>query len=204
MYSLDFNNKSMLENIFKDEELDDKNMKEELINDLLEQFPKLKNNKNILDKIKSAKTYTKTSKENIQLDDKNSKEFFKDILKEFPDLKKDKLFSDIFGDIDGTFEEGINNDKEIKNCIKKCKDKLNEIKELSKDFEYAIKNDYHKDCDDIEKRLNNGIDNKNELNKIIDEINNLYRNAYNKKHNKSSLSYVMDVEEDDIDLIENI
>ena len=91
MYSLDFNNKSMLENIFKDEELDDKNMKEELINDLLEQFPKLKNNKNILDKIKSAKTYTKTSKENIQLDDKNSKEFFKDILKEFPDLKKDKL-----------------------------------------------------------------------------------------------------------------
>ena len=119
-------------------------------------------------------------------------------------MKKDKLFSDIFGDIDGTFEEGINNDKEIKNCIKKCKDKLNEIKELSKDFEYAIKNDYHKDCDDIEKRLNNGIDNKNELNKIIDEINNLYRNAYNKKHNKSSLSYVMDVEEDDIDLIENI
>ena len=72
MYSLDFNNKSMLENIFKDEELDDKNMKEELINDLLEQFPKLKNNKNILDKIKSAKTYTKTSKENIQLDDKKN------------------------------------------------------------------------------------------------------------------------------------
>ena len=83
-------------------------------------------------------------------------------------------------------------------------DKLKEIKELSKDFEYMIKNDYLKECDDIEKRLNNGIDNKYELNKIIDENNNLYRNAYNKKHNKSSLAYIMDVEEDDIDLIENI
>ncbi|WP_028330194.1 hypothetical protein [Brachyspira alvinipulli] len=93
--------------------------------------------------------------------------------------------------------------EEIINYIPKCKDKLKEIKELSKDFEYAIKNDYYKDCDDIESKLNNGIDNKNELNKIIDEINNLYRNAYNKKHNKSSLAYIMDVEEN-IDLLEHI
>ena len=92
----------------------------------------------------------------------------------------------------------------IINYIPKCKDKLKEIRELSQDFEYAIKNDYHKDCDDIENRLNNGVDNKDELNKIIDEINNLYRNAYNRKHNKSSLSYVMDIEEDDIDLLEHI
>ena len=93
--------------------------------------------------------------------------------------------------------------EEIINYIPKCKDKLKEIRELSKDFEHAIKNDYHKECDDIENRLNSGINNKNELNKIIDEINNLYRNAYSKKHNKSSLAYIMDTEED-IDLLEHI
>ena len=92
----------------------------------------------------------------------------------------------------------------IINYIPKCKDKLKEIRELSQDFEYAIKNGYYKDCDDIESRLNNCVDNKDEVNKIIDEINNLYRNAYNRKYNKSSLSYVMDIEEDDIDLLEHI
>ena len=102
------------------------------------------------------------------------------------------------------YSEASNIKEKINSINQKCMDKLKEIKELSKDFEYMIKNDYHKECDDIEKRLNNGIDNKYELNKIIDEINNLYRNAYNKKHNKSSLAYIMDVEEDDIDLIENI
>lgn len=93
--------------------------------------------------------------------------------------------------------------KTIDNYIPKCKDKLREIKELSQEFEYIIKSDYYRDCDDIENRLGNNIENRNELNNIIDEINNLYRNAYNRKHNKSSLSYVMDVEED-IDLLEHI
>ena len=121
------------------------------------------------------------------------------------DIKKalNKL-NDIVDETNKLYSEASNIKEKINSINQKCMDKLKEIKELSKDFEYAIKNDYHKDCDDIEKRLNNGIDNKNELNKIIDEINNLYRNAYNKKHNKSSLAYIMDVEEDDIDLIENI
>lgn len=207
MYSLDFNNEDMLKNIFKDKELNDKDIKEELMNTLLEQFPELKNNHKILNAINSvkSKTYTKTSKENIQLDDKNTKEFFKDILKEFPDLKNNKLFSDILGNAVDISEDGINNDKEIKNYIKKCQDKLKEIRELSKDFEHIIKNDYHKDCDNIEYRLNNCNDNNiEELNKIADEINTLYRNAYNKKNNKSSLYYVMDIEDDDIDLIDHI
>ena len=103
----------------------------------------------------------------------------------------------------------INNTDIIKekiiNYIPKCKDKLKEIKELSKDFEYAVKMDYYKDCDNIEYRLNNCNDNNiEELNKIADEINTLYRNAYNKKNNKSSLYYVMDIEDDDIDLIDHI
>lgn len=80
----------------------------------------------------------------------------------------------------------INNTDIIKekiiNYIPKCKDKLKEIKELSKDFEYAVKMDYYKDYDNIEYRLNNCNDNNiEELNKIADEINTLYRNAYNKK-----------------------
>lgn len=103
----------------------------------------------------------------------------------------------------------INNTDIIKekiiNYIPKCKDKLKEIKELSKDFEYAVKMDYYKDCDNIEYRLNNCNDNNiEELNKIADEINTLYRNAYNKKNNKSSLYYVMDIEDEDIDLIDHI
>ena len=103
----------------------------------------------------------------------------------------------------------INNTDIIKekiiNYIPKCRDKLKEIKELSKDFEYAVKMDYYKDCDNIEYRLNNCNDNNiEELNKIADEINTLYRNAYNKKNNKSSLYYVMDIEDDDIDLIDHI
>ena len=103
----------------------------------------------------------------------------------------------------------INNTDIIKekiiNYIPKCRDKLKEIKELSKDFEYAVKMDYYKDYDNIEYRLNNCNDNNiEELNKIADEINTLYRNAYNKKNNKSSLYYVMDIEDDDIDLIDHI
>lgn len=103
----------------------------------------------------------------------------------------------------------INNTDIIKekiiNYIPKCRYKLKEIKELSKDFEYAVKMDYYKDCDNIEYRLNNCNDNNiEELNKIADEINTLYRNAYNKKNNKSSLYYVMDIEDEDIDLIDHI
>ena len=108
-----------------------------------------------------------------------------------------------------TLNKKINNTDIIKekiiNYIPKCKDKLKEIKELSKDFEYAVKMDYYKDCDNIEYRLNNCNDNNiEELNKIADEINTLYRNAYNKKNNKSSLYYVMDIEDEDIDLIDHI
>ena len=39
--------------------------------------------------------------------------------------------------------------------------------------------------------------------KIIDEINKIYRNAYNKKNNVSSLSYIMETDEN-IDLINKI
>lgn len=52
------------------------------------------------------------------------------------------------------------------------------------------------------KELEN-IKNVNKINKIIDEINKIYRNAYNKKNNVSSLSYIMETDEN-IDLIKKI
>lgn len=125
-------------------------------------------------------------------------------------IYKDRVSKDTEAKKDAETKEEIKTEKSrnivkeiIMNYIPECRDKLKEIKELSQEFEYAIKSDYHKNCDDIESRLEN-IENRKEFNSIIDEINNLYRNAYNRKHNKSSLSYVMDVEEDDIDLLEHI
>lgn len=126
-------------------------------------------------------------------------------------IYKDRVSKDTEAKKDAEIKEEIKTEKSrnivkeiIMNYIPECRDKLKEIRELSQDFEYIIKNDYYRDCDDIENRLGNNIENRNELNNIIDEINNLYRNAYNRKYNKSSLSYVMDVEEDDIDLLEHI
>ena len=52
------------------------------------------------------------------------------------------------------------------------------------------------------KELEN-IKNVNKINEIIDEINKIYRNAYNKKNNVSSLSYIMETDEN-IDLIKKI
>lgn len=125
------------------------------------------------------------------------------------DLSKDiknalDNLNDIVAETNKLYSEASNIKEKMDSIHQKCKDKLKEIRELSQDFEYGIKNDYYKDCDDIESRLNNCVDNKDEVNKIIDDINNLYRNAYNRKHNKSSLFYVMDIEEDDIDLLEHI
>lgn len=86
----------------------------------------------------------------------------------------------------------------------KCKDKLIEISFLIEDFEYAIKEDYKKLCEEIDFSLGREIENKYELNKIIKNINNVYRSAYYKKHNKSSLAYMIDDYDDDIDYIKFI
>lgn len=86
----------------------------------------------------------------------------------------------------------------------KCKDKLIEISFLIEDFEYAIKEDYKKLCEEIDFSLGREIENKYELNKIIENINNVYRSAYYKKHNKSSLAYMIDDYDDDIDYIKYI
>ena len=97
----------------------------------------------------------------------------------------------------------IDNDIYIE-YLSKCKAKLTEISWLIEDFEHAIKEDYKKSCKEIDSVLDRGIENKEKFNKIIEHINNIYKNAYYKKHNKSSLAYIMDDEDENIKYIEYI
>lgn len=96
----------------------------------------------------------------------------------------------------------------------KCRQKIKEIEEISEDFDYASKKNYKDVCVDlintlnkdfdvnnIQKRCNDFIDN---FNKLIGYINNLYKSALYRKENRSSLSFMLEEEDDDIDLIENI
>ena len=89
--------------------------------------------------------------------------------------------------------------------IKQCEEKIIEIKDIIKDFDYSDKKTYEELTSKVEndlKELEN-IKNVNKINEIIDEINKIYRNAYNKKNNVSSLSYIMETDEN-IDLIKKI
>lgn len=115
--------------------------------------------------------------------------------------------------------------KEIKYNIERLKEninklkykadlKFNEIKELIKDFDYASKKSYEESSIELQNNLkdelkkidniNNDEDYKNyieSVNNIIAYINNLYKSAYYKKNNKSSLSFLIEDDEDIIDLI---
>ena len=101
------------------------------------------------------------------------------------------------------FRTSIDNNVYIE-YLSKCKAKLTEISWLIEDFEHAIKEDYKKSCKEIDSVLDRGIENKEKFNKIIEHINNIYKNAYYKKHNKSSLDYIMDDEDENIKYIEYI
>lgn len=97
------------------------------------------------------------------------------------------------------------NIEKLNSIIRKCEDKIIEIKDIIKDFDYSDKKTYEELTSKVEndlKELEN-IKNVNKINKIIDEINKIYRNAYNKKNNVSSLSYIMETDEN-IDLIKKI
>ena len=89
--------------------------------------------------------------------------------------------------------------------IKQCEDKINEIKEIIKDFDYSDRKTYEELTSKVENDLKELEDTKNvnKINEIIDEINKIYRNAYNKKNNVSALSYMIETEEE-IDLIDKI
>ena len=87
--------------------------------------------------------------------------------------------------------------------ISKCKEKIKDIIYFSEDFEYAVKEYYNNACLEIENILDFGISDKYKLNEIIDDINQLYRTAYYKKYNKSTLLLIMDID-DEIELMEKI
>ncbi|TKZ35677.1 hypothetical protein [Brachyspira catarrhinii] len=42
------------------------------------------------------------------------------------------------------------------------------------------------------------------INRLIEDFNRIYKNAYNKKNNESSLSYIMDIENTNLDLMKTI
>lgn len=98
---------------------------------------------------------------------------------------------------------------DILDKIKECEEKVESVKNLIKDFDYSSKSDYEKSCSKIEEDLAECSENLNDanilnkINKIIDEINQVYKNVYYKKNDISSLaSYIGD--EENIDLIERL
>ena len=107
--------------------------------------------------------------------------------------------------------------EKINSVIDKSKLKLNEINDIIKDFDYASKKSYEDSSAELKNNLiydfnnigeaksyNELIDFLEKFNKVIDYINNLYRSAYYTKHNKSSLAFLIDDEEEELNLIEKI
>lgn len=113
-------------------------------------------------------------------------------------------------------KETVNIEKfkeKINSSANECRLKLEEIANMIKDFDYASRKSYEDSCLDLKRSLEEdfntmkGTNSLNEFtdrfNKVIDYINNLYKSAYYKKNNKSSLAFMID-EEEDIIFIEKI
>lgn len=117
-----------------------------------------------------------------------------------------KIIDNILNDKEKEEETKKLNIEKLNPIIKQCENKINEIKEIIKDFDYSDKKTYEEATTKIEKDLEE-LENKDisvsRVNEIIDEINETYRNAYKKKNNVSALSYIMETDED-IDLIKKI
>lgn len=121
-------------------------------------------------------------------------------------MDKDKEYKEISKIFDKFAEREKEKFEKLNPIIKQCENKINEIKEIIKDFDYSDKKTYEEATSKIEKDLEE-LENKDisvsRVNEIIDEINETYRNAYKKKNNVSALSYIMETDED-IDLIKKI
>ncbi|WP_028330173.1 hypothetical protein [Brachyspira alvinipulli] len=96
--------------------------------------------------------------------------------------------------------------EKINSSADECRLKLEEIANIIKDFDYASRKSYEDSYLDLKRSLEEdfntmkGTKSLNEFtekfNKVIDYINNLYKSAYYKKNNKSSLAFIIDDEED--------
>ena len=129
------------------------------------------------------------------------------LIENFIKFLMDKYKEELALNENNTKKEEVkeSNIEKLNPIIRKCEDKIIEIKNIIKDFDYSDKKTYEELTSKVEndlKELEN-IKNVNKINEIIDEINKIYRNAYNKKNNVSSLSYIMETDEN-IDLIKKI
>lgn len=155
--------------------------------------------------VKSEKLITITGEIDSKTDIFNLSNASIEFLTENKSIAKEisKIINNILNDKKEEVKE-LNIEK-LNPIIRKCEDKIIEIKDIIKDFDYSDKKTYEELTSKVEndlKELEN-IKNVNKINEIIDEINKIYRNAYNKKNNVSSLSYIMETDEN-IDLIKKI
>ena len=166
---------------------------------------KKKTDKKTNKEVKSEKLITITGEIDSKTDIFNLSNASIEFLTENKNIAKEisKIINNILNDKKEEVKE-LNIEK-LNSIIRKCEDKIIEIKDIIKDFDYSDKKTYEELTSKVEndlKELEN-IKNVNKINKIIDEINKIYRNAYNKKNNVSSLSYIMETDEN-IDLIKKI
>ena len=166
---------------------------------------KKKTDKKTNKEVKSEKLITITGGIDSKTDIFNLSNASIEFLTENKNIAKEisKIINNILNDKKEEVKE-LNIEK-LNPIIRKCEDKIIEIKDIIKDFDYSDKKTYEELTSKVEndlKELEN-IKNVNKINKIIDEINKIYRNAYNKKNNVSSLSYIMETDEN-IDLIKKI
>ena len=155
--------------------------------------------------VKSEKLITITGEIDSKTDIFNLSNASIEFLTENKNIAKEisKIINNILNDKKEEVKEP--NIEKLNSIIRKCEDKIIEIKDIIKDFDYSDKKTYEELTSKVEndlKELEN-IKNVNKINEIIDEINKIYRNAYNKKNNVSSLSYIMETDEN-IDLINKI
>ena len=155
--------------------------------------------------VKSEKLITITGEIDSKTDIFNLSNASIKFLTENKNIAKEisKIINNILNDKKEEVKEP--NIEKLNPIIRKCEDKIIEIKDIIKDFDYSDKKTYEELTSKVEndlKELEN-IKNVNKINEIIDEINKIYRNAYNKKNNVSSLSYIMETDEN-IDLINKI
>ena len=98
--------------------------------------------------------------------------------------------------------------------LKQCLERTKEIKKMIKKFDYSDRKSYMDEILDVENNINKelvsiislGESNIDKTNEIIDRVNEIYKNAYKRKNNVSSLSYIIEVREteEEISLISNI
>lgn len=166
---------------------------------------KKKTDKKTNKEVKSEKLITITGEIDSKTDIFNLSNASIEFLTENKNIAKEisKIINNILNDKKEEVKES--NIEKLNLIIKQCEEKIIEIKDIIKDFDYSDKKTYEELTSKVEsdlKELEN-IKNVNKINKIIDEINKIYRNAYNKKNNVSSLSYIMETDEN-IDLINKI